>query len=244
MNSSKIETSILETKKNYRIHNHDLGSLFAQFQNNTVDVLISIEMNVKNFFFKINESEPINKTTRVDLISIHEFMRDWVNKPEFKAFAFQSEIENNCSKLKQLIENSRETSAKNKPEIEKIKLVENNYEKIKLFSAEIKKELAEIEKSFDLDNNWPDFENVFQRAIKYLSKVSKIMSRLAKFEFLYSIDGSNIDQWIEDGYICTGKFRNISDATTQLIENFYDLEKDIEHVEKIDYKINEKLNVN
>lgn len=224
---------------NFKSYPHNLSSRFAQFENNTIDVLQSIEVNIQTLFFEINEVQPSSTCTKIDIIAIQEFMHEWVVKPEFKAFAFESELMTHFYKLNKLIENSRELHDKNKPEIEKIKIVDTYYGLVLLFQNEIKAEFLQSEKLVTIDSALPSFETLFQKSVKYLSKIVKIMSHIENFRLLSAINAENVDIWVDQGIVCLQKFRNISDATVQLIDNFLDLESDLKFVKECDFAVND-----
>lgn len=226
-------------KRNYSICDHGFGSKLAIFGNNALDILQSIELDIQQIFFEINESETASSCTRIDIIKIDQFFSEWVNKPEFKAFPFEAEIRKNTKKLREIIQNSRDLYSLNKPEVEKIKIVQSYFEKMSVFQVEIKKEFQEIEKSFTIESDFPVFEKIFQKSVKFLTKVSKLVSRIRKFKLLFAVNSENVNTWVESGLISTRKFKNMTEATAQLVDNFVDLEGDIKIVDECSFEEND-----
>lgn len=201
----------------------------GQYKNESIDVLGSIETEVRQLFFSINEAEPPNNSSKIDLIEINEFIIEWVLKPEFKASAFAFELSKNIGRLNAIIMSSKELYEKNKPEIEGIKQLDSYYQQVQVFETEIAAELSAAERSVTNSQSLPNFEQLFQKPLKYLGRIAKIAHTLERFPLLFAISADNVEQWVSQGLKSPPKlFRNINDASMKLVDNFIDLEADLD----------------
>jgi len=207
----------------------------AEFRDGVLDVLRSIEITIQSTFYSINEATPPANCTKIDLVSVRDFLDEWVLKHDFQTASFAPELTKNFRKLVQIIHNSNELYDKNKPEIEKIKSLETYFGEVRLLQIEVVRELEEAEKPTGDAHSLPPFESIFQKPLKFLGKISKIAEQLEQFPLLYAINGQNVDDWVAAGLTCRRPFKNVSDATAKLIDHFVDLEADLEDFEGVDY---------
>lgn len=218
-----------------RAHPSPFGPALAGFREGVLDVLRSIEITVHSTFHSIDEAEPPANCTKVDLISIRAFFEDWVLKPDFQTAAFAPELAKHLGRLGELVTTSHELYGKNKPEIEKIKSLESYFQSVRALQDAALAELDAAERQPAAPDALPPFDALFQKPLKFLDKMAQIAAQLEQFPLLYAINGRNVDAWVAAGLSSRRPFKNVSDATAQLIDHFLDLESDLEEFKDADF---------